>query len=160
MRRFLTGQTEEGGTSTTQQGGADRLPGRDDAAVTGAAYAMLLLLGFLVGVYGAFYHSLAAWGVPLGAIVAVAVNFVLCRGAGRMMGTRPSALLPAAGWLIAVMLLSSKRSGGDVLITDSLAGYTLLFGGTVAAAIAVAMTFVDRAAPPRSGPTSSTTTPG
>lgn len=160
MRRFLTGRTEDSETSAEPQGGTRTTPGRDEAAVTGAAYAMLFMLGFLVGVYGAFYHSLSAWGVPLGAIIAVAVNFVVCRGAGWMMGTRPSALLPAASWLIAVMLLSSKRSGGDVLITSSSAGYILLFGGTVAAAVAVAMSFVDIAGHPRSGPTSGTTTHG
>lgn len=122
-------------------------PGRGAAAVTGAAYGMLLLLGFTVGVYGAFYYSLSVWSVPVGALVAVAVIFIVCRAAGRLLRTRPAALLPAVGWLVAVVLLSAQRPEGDLLITSSTAGYVLLFGGAVAAAVAVTMSFLDRTGP-------------
>lgn len=136
----VTEQGNEGGEGT---GGAPE-PSRSEAAVTGAAYGTLLVLGALVGVYGAFYYSLSVWGVPLGAIVAVVLNFVMCRAAGRMMRTRLSAVLPAVGWLVAVLLLSAKRSEGDLLITNTVGGYILLFGGSLAAAIAVTMSVVER----------------
>lgn len=116
--------------------------------MTGAAYGMLLLLGVAVGVYGAFYYSLSVWNVPVGALLAAAAIFGVCRGAGRFLRTRPAALLPAVGWLLAVVTLSSQRSEGDLVITDSGAGaYVLLFGGAIAAAVGVTMTFLDRSRP-------------
>ena len=118
-------------------------PGRVDAILAGGAYGMLLLLGLFVGIYGAFLFSLSVASVPVGAIVAVVVNFVMCRAAGRMMRTRLAALLPAVGWLIAVVVLSSKSGEGDLVVTGTVAGYVFLFGGTVAAAIAITMSQID-----------------
>lgn len=136
----VTDESNDGAEGAT--GG--REPSRSEAAVTGAAYGTLLVLGAVVGVYGVFYYSLSVWSVPFGAIVAIVVNFVLCRGAARMMRTRLSAILPAVGWLAAVLPLTSKRSEGDLLITDTAGGYVLLFGGSLAAAIAVTMSVVER----------------
>lgn len=123
----------------------EREPSRRDAVAMGATYGVLAILGFLVGVYGVFYYSLSLGVVPVGALVAVVVNFVMCRAASRSMRTRLAAMLPAAGWLIAVVLLSAERTEGDVLITNSTAGYILLVGGIIAAAVPVAMSLVSGA---------------
>lgn len=150
-------ETPAAGVTHPAQAGApgSELPDaetRRSAAIAGAAYGMLLLLGVVVGVYGAVYHaSLSVWRVPVGALVAVAAVFLVCRAAGLLLRTRPAALLPAVGWLVAVVALSSRRPEGDLLITGSAGGYVLLFGGAVAAAVAVTMSFLDRTRPP-SGP--------
>ncbi len=116
---------------------------RSDAVVTGATYGMLLVLGFVVGVYGAFYSSLWVGVVPVGVVAAVVANFVMCRAAGRMLRARLSGLVPAGGWVVAMVLLSSRRPEGDLIITGSRLGYMLLFGGTIAAALGASLSLID-----------------
>lgn len=133
--------TESAGTESTPRVDDEHEPGAGTAAVAGAAYGVLLVLGVLVGIYGSFYYAMSLAGVPLGALVAVFVNFLMCRAAGRAMRTRLGALLPAIGWLVTVVVFSSERSEGDLLITGTVSGYIFLFGGIIAAAIAVGMSF-------------------
>jgi hypothetical protein len=124
-------------------------PPRSYAGLSGAAYGALLVLGFVLGAYGAFVSSMAAFGVPWGALGVVAANALTCWLAGRAMGGKLGAAAPFGGWIIAVVLLSVQRSEGDFVITGSVGGYLFLFGGTAAAAAAVALTRPSRWPPSR-----------
>ncbi len=110
------------------------------AFVTGGGYAMLLLVGLLVGLIGAFEFTRDVGPVPVGALVAVAVNFVMCWLGGRGMGTKIGAVAPAVGWVISAMMLSVTPAAGDVVVTLSLPGLIFLIGGSIAAAIGVVVT--------------------
>jgi hypothetical protein len=99
------------------------------AAVTAAAYTMLVMLGLMVGVLGGFQHSWYLRPVPVSAIVWVAALSVVCYGAGRMMGGKLAALAPAAGWLALTLIWLGGRPEGDVIIANDLSGYVYLYGG-------------------------------
>jgi hypothetical protein len=107
--------------------------------VTGAAYGVLLLLGVLEGVIGSFQYSRTAGSVPVAAIVSCAVILATCLLGGWAMRSVSGALMPAIGWIIASFVLSMPVSNGSVIITDSTAGRWYLYGGTVSAAIGVAL---------------------
>ncbi|GHE29284.1 hypothetical protein GCM10017673_34700 [Streptosporangium violaceochromogenes] len=117
----------------------ERSPGR---AVTVAAYVVLVMLGLVMGVLGAFQHSWYARPVPIpvAAPVCVPALFAVCRGAGWGMGTRSAALAPAAGWLAVTTIWLSDRPEGDVVIAGDLSGYIYLYGGLIAALVGVMLT--------------------
>ncbi|MQA93809.1 MAG: hypothetical protein GEV11_03910 [Streptosporangiales bacterium] len=118
--------------------------------VTGAAYAMLTLLGLLLGLYGGMHYG---WlGTPAaqggartvlavaGALLLALLLFVAVRLAGVGMGTRMGALLPATAWFLVTVVMSLPRPEGDLFITGSAAGYAYMFGGCAAVAVAVLRT--------------------
>jgi hypothetical protein len=98
------------------------------AVVTAAAYAMLVMLGLMIGVLGGFQHSWYLRPVPVSAIVWVAALAVVCYGAGRMMGGKLAALAPAAGWLMLTLIWLGGRPEGDMIIANDLSGYVYLYG--------------------------------
>lgn len=111
-------------------------------AVTVAAYVVLVMLGLVMGVLGAFQHSwyVRPVPIPVAAPLCVAVLFAVCRAAGWAMGARSAALAPAAGWLAVTMVWLSDRPEGDVVIAGDLSGYIYLYGGLVAALVGVMLT--------------------
>jgi hypothetical protein len=119
-------------------GAGGRGEGPAEAFVTGAAYAALGLLGGVFGVFGAFAQQWTAGDVPVTAIVLVPAVFALVHLAGRGMGGKIGAAVPAVVWGVVVCVLSTQRSEGDLVIPGSLAGYVYIVGGMVAAGIAVA----------------------
>jgi hypothetical protein len=119
---------------------ADGVPTRAEAFVTGGAYGVLTVGGAVLGVAGSFYQNVTVGRVPLFAIVFALVNLGAFRLAGWAMGTRLGAVVPAAGWLLVVFLMSSRRPEGDLVVTGGAAGYVYLLGGAVAAVVAIART--------------------
>ncbi|GAA3106102.1 hypothetical protein GCM10017600_51490 [Streptosporangium carneum] len=103
-----------------------------ERAVTGAAYAVLVILGLVMGVLGAFHHSWYLSPIPISAIGCVLLLFAVCHGAGRAMGGKLAALAPAAGWLVMTMVWLAGRPEGDVVIANDPSGYVYLYGGVVA----------------------------
>lgn len=125
----------------------------ESALATGAAYGLLVVLGVLLGVVGSFTFSWAAAGLPMAAVLLAVVNFAVFRFAGWAMEGKLGAVAVAAPWLIVVVLLSSPRPEGDLIVTGTLAGYLFIFGGSIAAVAAMAMTrsprpWMLRGAPP------------
>lgn len=100
---------------------------------TGAAYGALIALGAVLGVVGSFQFS---WG-PVAAILLTVVNFAVFRAAGWAMAAKLGAIAVAVPWLIVVMVLSSPRAEGDVVVTGTLAGWVFILGGAAAAALAI-----------------------
>jgi hypothetical protein len=115
-------------------------PAREPAFVTGIAYGVLAILGVALGVLGSFEFSWTAGDVPLAALGWTVVNLAAFRGAGWAMRGKLGAAVPAVLWLIVVLVLSSRRPEGDLVVTGTAAGYVFIFGGALAAAIAVALT--------------------
>ncbi|UXI80669.1 DUF6113 family protein, partial [Streptomyces vinaceusdrappus] len=54
-------------------------------------------------------------------------------GAGRAVGRRGGAVAPAAGWALAVVLLTTSRPEGDFLFAAGSGSYLFLLGGIAVA---------------------------
>ncbi|GAA1972706.1 hypothetical protein GCM10009718_05750 [Isoptericola halotolerans] len=96
-------------------------------ALAGRA-VLALLLGAAVGVIGTVAHRVEWAGLPAGlalALTLTASTAVLCRawsGAVTLLAT-------AAGWFLAVQVLSASGPGGDVLVPAQTVGYVWTYGG-------------------------------
>jgi hypothetical protein len=108
--------------------------------VTGAAYGVLGVLGMVLGVIGSFEFSWEAGSVPVAALVLTAVNLAVFRSAGWAMESKLGAVVPAVFWLVVVLVLSSRRPEGDIVVTGTTPGYVFIFGGVVAALAAISWT--------------------
>ncbi|WP_151771417.1 DUF6113 family protein [Streptomyces abyssomicinicus] len=97
-----------------------------------AAYAGLFLCGALVGVAGALVQAAFFPGGLLLALAGAAGTFL---GGSRLMASRAGAAVPVAGWLVAVVLLTTSRPEGDFVFGASLRPYLFLLGGIVVAMI-------------------------
>ena len=106
-----------------------------------AVYGMLFVLGAVQGVIGSFQCSRMAGPVPVAALVCCAVLLATCLLGAWAMRSVSGALAPAAGWILAAFLMSMPVSNGSVIITNTAAGKWYLYGGTLSAAAAVALSF-------------------
>lgn len=102
-------------------------------------HALLVLLGFLVGVLGSFVHAVAVGGVPVGLIAAYVLTAALLATARLATGSRSGAAAVGGGWVVALLLLSAPRPEGDLVVSGSLTGYAWLVGGLVVATAGVAL---------------------
>jgi len=104
-----------------------------------AAYVALLLVGALLGLIGAFQFSRSP--APLVAILFDLAILVCCVLGSRGMRTALGGVLPAAGWFIVTVLLTSTSAGGSVIVTATPAGMWFLYGGAVCAAAGAVYAF-------------------
>ncbi|WP_445395776.1 DUF6113 family protein [Streptomyces sp. LE64] len=111
-----------------------------------AAYLLLFVLGLLIGGAGSLVQG--AW-FPGGLLLALLGTGGLFLGGGRAVGTRGGAVAPAAGWLVAVILLTSSRPEGDFLYATGAGTYVYLLGGI---ALAVMCATLVRSVQPGSAP--------
>ncbi|MGY0018455.1 DUF6113 family protein [Streptomyces sp. cg35] len=95
-----------------------------------AALLALAVLGALVGLAGALLQG--GW-FPGGLLLALAGAAGLFHGGARLTRGRAGALAPAAGWLVAVILLTASRPEGDFLFGAGLGSYLFLLGGMAVA---------------------------
>ncbi|WP_030793785.1 DUF6113 family protein [Streptomyces sp. NRRL S-920] len=95
-----------------------------------AAYAALFVLGAVVGAAGALVQG---GFFPAGLLLALLGAAGAFYGGARAVGTKAGAVAPAAGWLVAVMLLTATRSEGDFLFGAGPGSYGFLLGGMVVA---------------------------
>jgi hypothetical protein len=110
---------------------------RVEAFVTGAAYGGLVVAGLMLGVIESFSFSWSAGSIPLAAILWSLFNLVACYGAGRGMGGKLGAAVPTLMWLVVVVVLAVQRPEGDLVVTGTLAGTVFLYGGVLAAGVAI-----------------------
>ncbi|MFI6930444.1 DUF6113 family protein [Streptomyces sp. NPDC050287] len=97
-----------------------------------AVYLGLFVLGGIVGVAGALVQS--GW-FPGGLLLALAGEAGLCLGGARGAGSRGGAVAPAAGWMIAVVVLTASRPEGDFVFAAGGGSYLFLLGGMAMAVI-------------------------
>ncbi|NGO45875.1 DUF6113 family protein [Streptomyces ureilyticus] len=95
-----------------------------------AAYLGLFALGAVVGAAGGLVQS--GW-FPGGLLLALAGAAGLFLGAARALGSRAGAVAPAAGWMVAVILLTASRPEGDFLFAAGAGSYLFLLGGMAVA---------------------------
>jgi hypothetical protein len=96
------------------------------------AYVLLSVLAVVVAVAGALVQ--AAW-FPGGLLLALAGCLAVFYGGVMITGTRLGAVVPAAVWLVCVMLLSTSRAEGDFLFAAGVGPYIYLLGGAMGAVI-------------------------
>ena len=117
------------------------------AVVEAATFAVVTLLGAVLGVVGAFLSPtmprVLGAPVPLGAVVALLGNAVLGVAAGRASCGRGScgrggAGALALGWGVSAVGLGLVRPEGDLVVTNSAGGIAFLLSGVVGAAVAIA----------------------
>jgi hypothetical protein len=95
-----------------------------------AAYLGLFVLGAVVGAAGGLVQS--GW-FPGGLLLALAGAAGLFLGGARAVGSRAGAVAPAAGWMVAVILLTASRPEGDFLFAAGAGSYLFLLGGMAVA---------------------------
>jgi hypothetical protein len=137
------------GTSASRQARESAGPAvkGGESAVTAAAYFALLLVGGLLGLIGAFQFSRGP--APLAAILFDAAILVCCVLGARGMRTALGGVLPAAGWFIVTVLLTSTAPGGSVIVTATSAGMWFLYGGAACAAAGAVYAFARWSRPRR-----------
>ncbi|MFG2023925.1 DUF6113 family protein [Streptomyces sp. NPDC048825] len=95
-----------------------------------AACLGLFVLGAVVGAAGGLVQS--GW-FPGGLLLALAGAAGLFLGGARALGSRAGAVAPAAGWMVAVILLTASRPEGDFLFAAGAGSYLFLLGGMAVA---------------------------
>ncbi|MFI1395193.1 DUF6113 family protein [Streptomyces sp. NPDC020681] len=111
-----------------------------------AAYAGLFVLGALVAVAGSLVQG--AW-FPGGLLLALLASAGLFYGSLRATGTQLGVVAPAAGWLVAIVLLSLGRPEGDGLFPAGIGPLVFMLGGM---AVAVMCATMARPLQPGGGP--------
>jgi len=123
-----------GGRGNGERDGGD--PGRPERqppkGVTVGAYVALCLLGAFLGLIGIFHYSQGP--APLAAILFALAILATCVLGSVGMRSALGGVLPAAGWFVVSLILSSGSAGGSVLVANTTAGKWFLFGGAVCAA--------------------------
>lgn len=119
-----------------------------EAAITAAAYLALFLVGAVQGLIGTFQYGRGP--APLAAILFDAAIGVTCVLGSRGMGTAAGGVLPAVGWLIVTLALTSlATAGGSVIVTNTPAGMWFLYGGALCAAAGAVYAFARWSRPRR-----------
>lgn len=97
-----------------------------------------LVLGVMAGVLGSFVHALTWAGLPVGLLLGLGLSLAVFATAGLAGRSRGGAALAAAGWVVAVLALSSRRPEGDLVVPAGALGNGWLVGGLLLAGLAVA----------------------
>ncbi|MEU5220270.1 DUF6113 family protein [Streptomyces sp. NPDC020807] len=104
-------------------------------------YAVLLVLGALVGTAGALVQ--AAW-FPAGLLLGLLATAGLFYGGLRATGTQLGVVAAGVGWLLAVIVLSFGRPEGDGVFGGGLGELLFLFGGMATAVICATLSRLSR----------------
>jgi nitrate reductase gamma subunit len=113
-----------------------------DAFVTGGAYGLLLVLGLIEGLIGSFTYS--AWMIgsfPAAALLLCVILLATCVFGAWGMTSVAGAIVPALGWIVASFVLDSPSRQGSVIVAAVPSGEFYLYGGSVAALLAIAAAF-------------------
>ncbi|MFJ5996424.1 DUF6113 family protein [Streptomyces sp. NPDC092370] len=107
-------------------------PMRPPTAGRAAACLGFFVLGAVVGVAGALVQP--GW-FPGGLLLALAGEAGAVLGAARVVRGRAGGVAAAAGWMLAVILLTASRPEGDFLFAAGSGSYLFLLGGIAVAVI-------------------------
>lgn len=106
-------------------------------AVRVVLHVVAPVAGLAVGVLGSFVHPLTWAGLPYGLLLGIVLTAALLLAAGLSTGGRTAPMLAAAGWLAAVVTLSSPRAEGDLVVPGTALGYAWLLLGTFVVVLGV-----------------------
>ena len=107
--------------------------------------------GLACGLLGSFVHGYRFHGWPLGLIAALGLLLSVLVTSGLLAGTRAGAAVAAVCWLAMVVLLSSPRPEGDLIVPGSGLGYAWLLGGMVVGVVGVLWPYPSRSQDPSGG---------
>lgn len=99
-----------------------------------AICAGLAALGFAVGIAAAFAHAKtveAGVGLPLGLLVALGALAGVALCAGLLTRSRVGVGVVALGWVVSVVVFTTPRAEGDIIVAATAIGYAYLFGGVL-----------------------------
>jgi hypothetical protein len=105
-----------------------------------AVYLALFVLGIAEGLVGSFQYGQSP--APLVAILLAVLVGVTCVFGGWGVNSLGGSFTVAAGWLLASFILSMGSREGSVIIANTAAGQSYLYGGTLAAVLGVLATFI------------------
>ncbi|MGQ0626365.1 MAG: DUF6113 family protein [Sporichthyaceae bacterium] len=120
---------------------------RVPAAIAGCL--VLAGLGLVVGIAGAFVHTLTidlALRWPTGLLLAVAALLGVVVSAGLLTRSRIGAGAVLVGWTVSVAVFTSPRPDGDVVIAADAPGYAYLGLGLIGAIVASMAPYAPRCA--------------
>jgi len=123
---------------------------QEDRFPLGAVYAVLLLVGAALGIWGAFLVPLRLPGgiEGLADVIAFVGNVVVGTLAARGARTVPAAAMPGIGWLVAVLAVGSFARPSDEVVIPSkigsdpgigMVGNLYLLLGAVGAIVAIVL---------------------
>ncbi len=108
------------------------------------ARAVLLVLaalaGAVAGVLGSFAHPDEVAALPVGLLLGLGLSVAVFVTSGLLLG-RAGAAAAAAGWLGTVLLMSSRRPEGDLVVPATATGYAWLLVGTLLAGVCIALPY-------------------
>lgn len=104
-------------------------------------------VGFAAGLLGSFVHPLRLAGLPVGLGLGLVLSAVTFTSYGALVRRRTGAAAAALGWLAPVLLLSTPRPEGDLVVAGNPLGYAWLLGGTLLAGLCIAVPYADLLAP-------------
>lgn len=132
-------------------GGSAKAPVRSSSPIVTLPLPILLgvvlglaALGFAVGAVDAFMQARTleiGVRLPVGAVLAVAVLGGVALSAGLCTRSRIGLGVVALGWVVSVVLFTSPRAEGDVIVAADVPGYLYLFGGVLMLAALSAIPF-------------------
>lgn len=110
-----------------------------------AAYAVLLLLGVVLAVFGTFYLAAgpragATLVLPLGLLVALIGHPAAGLLGLHLTGTRAGTVTPLLGWSLVVLPLSSGTTEGDIVLPGTLLSILYLLVGVAGYGIVAVVT--------------------
>ena len=116
---------------------------------------LLLLLGLVIGVAGAFIQAQrlvldTPWGVvsiPWGVPVVWVGLVIVIRGGVWALGSRWGGWAVAGGWLVATIALSAESPSGDVALSGGGRQFVYLLGGVILASAAASISLPRGAVP-------------
>jgi hypothetical protein len=108
---------------------------------------LLLLLGALVGLTGAFVQAQrllidTPWGtasLPWGVAAVWLALIAAIRGGVWAVGTRWGGWAVMVGWLVATVVMSAESASGDVALSGGTRQMTYLVGGVILASAAASL---------------------
>jgi hypothetical protein len=117
---------------------------RISAIAVGTAGAVLVALvsGFLVP------FRVKSVTVPVCVLIVIIGNVLAIRFVYQVTGSKLAIAWPALGWLVTTLPLTIRQTEGDLIITDSLTGLAVLFGGSLALAVAAYLVIIKPPPPP------------
>jgi hypothetical protein len=118
------------------------------SVLTVAACLALLLTGLLQGLIATFQYSRGP-APPLVAILFDAAILATCVLGSSGMRSALGGVLPAVGWFVTTLVLSSASVSGSVIVTNTPAGEWFLFGGSLCAAAGAVYAFARWSRPSR-----------
>ena len=104
-------------------------------------YLLVLVVALELALGEAFLVSARPLGHPwpVAAAAAFVGNLALGRAGARVLDRPAGAAGPGVLWLVVALVLGTRRTEGDLIVTNTWRGIAFLVAGAVAAAVAVGL---------------------